>query len=126
MPKADSWPIGPSLGSSQHEKVGIRFRLHADKCPVMVTGGRYLSDVWTLDLDSLAWSQVSTTAAPEEAVGGGTAEASNKEEEALLPPPMVPIAGHALAMWGESILCIGGHTKVSAFWLASLMQASFR
>ena len=48
-----------------------------------------------------------------EAVGGGVAEPSNKEEEALLPPAMTPIAGHALAMWGDSILCIGGHTKVS-------------
>lgn len=76
------------------------------------SGGRYLSDVWTLDLDTLAWSQISTTANPPEAVGGGVAEPLNKEEEALLPPAMTPIAGHALTMWGESILCIGGHTKV--------------
>lgn len=81
-------------------------------------GGRYLSDVWTLDLDSLTWSQVATTAAPQEAVGGGFQEASSREEEALLPPAMVPIAGHALVMWGESILCIGGHTKVGCFSLS--------
>lgn len=68
--------------------------------------------MWTLDLDQLLWSQVSTNAAPVEAVGGGAVEATNKEEEALLPPPMLPIAGHALVMWGGSILCIGGHTKV--------------
>ena len=71
-----------------------------------------MSDVWTLDLDTLTWSQLQTTAAPQEAIGGGLQEATSKEEEALLAPPMVPIAGHALVMWGESILCIGGHTKV--------------
>ena len=60
----------------------------------------------------MVWSPVATTAAPQEAVGGGFQEAASKEEEALLPPAMVPIAGHALVMWGESILCIGGHTKV--------------
>ena len=65
----------------------------------------------------MVWSQVATTAAPQEAVGGGFQEAASKEEEALLPPAMVPIAGHALVMWGESILCIGGHTKVFSFFL---------
>lgn len=49
---------------------------------------------------------------PQEAVGGGLPDPASKEEEALLPPAMQPIAGHTLVMWGGSILCIGGHTKV--------------
>ena len=76
-------------------------------------GGRYLNDVWTLDLDSLTWQQISTTAAPVNTDKAGTsAEPPGKEDDALLQPALPPLAGHTLVPWGTSLLCIGGHTKV--------------
>ena len=73
-------------------------------------GGRYLNDVWTLDLETLVWQLLSTRAVPREDADG--AEVASEEGAALLQPAFPPLAGHALVVWGTSILCIGGHTKV--------------
>ena len=64
-------------------------------------------------MESLKWSQVEYTAAPREAVGGGEqVEPSSQQEADSLPPALPQLAGHALVVWGTTILCIGGHTKV--------------
>eukprot|EP01023_Acetabularia_acetabulum_P009657 TRINITY_DN1435_c0_g2_i1.p1 TRINITY_DN1435_c0_g2~~TRINITY_DN1435_c0_g2_i1.p1 ORF type:complete len:572 (-),score=90.39 TRINITY_DN1435_c0_g2_i1:428-2143(-) len=58
-------------------------------------GGKYLNDVWVLNLDDLSWlcaSQVS-------------------KNMSLPPPPLPPVAGHCVIGWGANLLVIGGHRK---------------
>ena len=91
------------------------------------TGGRYLNDVWVLNLDSLVWQLITTTAKPLPPIGGGSFDeikpAENKpllghskddskpRSTAALPPS----AGHVLVAWGSHLLCIGGHTKAGTY-----------
>lgn len=72
-------------------------------------GGRYLGDVWVLDIEELNWRQVSCTMAP-----AATKPSSDDIESADTPvdtPAFEPLAGHKLVTWGTTVLCIGGHTK---------------
>ncbi|KAK9821109.1 hypothetical protein WJX81_006949 [Elliptochloris bilobata] len=72
-------------------------------------GGRYLGDVWALELATLTWRPVSgVKSAPP------TPQPPPQEGAALPPPPpggLPPCAGHALVAWGTQLLCLGGHTK---------------
>ncbi|KAK9844326.1 hypothetical protein WJX74_000823 [Apatococcus lobatus] len=89
--------------------------------------GRFLNDVWRLDLARLAWTlllphhpptpppqapnsrsrQRRKAAAREPAAASGSGE-----EEPLKPEPVLPpVAGHTLLPWQDTLLCIGGHTK---------------
>lgn len=99
--------------------------------PAVVTtspyaGGRYLNDVWVLNLDSLTWHLVTTSAKPLPPIGGGkfdeiepavsepllgNSNDSKPGSTAALPPS----AGHILVAWGSSLLCIGGHTKAGTY-----------
>ena len=89
-------------------------------------GGRYLNDVWLLNLDTLAWQLVTTTAKPLPPIGGGKFdEIEPAESEPLLgnsggnkagsTATLPPSAGHILVAWGSSLLCIGGHTKAGTY-----------
>ena len=93
----------------------------------MLAGGRYLSDVWVLSLDTLTWQLVPTSARPLPPVGGGTFDeivpavtapllgyrddSGKPGSTAALPPS----AGHALVAWETNLLCIGGHTKAGTY-----------
>eukprot|EP01024_Parvocaulis_polyphysoides_P061081 TRINITY_DN672_c1_g5_i1.p1 TRINITY_DN672_c1_g5~~TRINITY_DN672_c1_g5_i1.p1 ORF type:complete len:575 (+),score=49.31 TRINITY_DN672_c1_g5_i1:16-1740(+) len=58
-------------------------------------GGKYLNDVWVLNLEDLSWlcaSQVS-------------------KNSSLPPPPLPPVAGHCVIGWGANLLVVGGHRK---------------
>jgi hypothetical protein len=72
-------------------------------------GGRYLSDVWTLNLDKLEW-------VPTVYSGGKQAPGPPPSSGPDNPPPpqptMPPCAGHVVVPWGTSLLVVGGHTKV--------------
>ncbi|KAL0028321.1 hypothetical protein WJX79_010343 [Trebouxia sp. C0005] len=86
-------------------------------------GGRYLNDVWVLNLDNLTWQLVTTSAKPLPPVGGGSFD----EIEPVVSTPLLghkedsskpsstsalpPSAGHVLLAWGSNLVCIGGHTK---------------
>ncbi|KAG2435000.1 hypothetical protein HYH02_011998 [Chlamydomonas schloesseri] len=84
-------------------------------------GGRYLSDVWALDLTSGTWSalqlarpaqaeaeaeaQADGGAAPAPApVGGGSGSGSGSA--------FPPTAGHTVTAWNDKLYVLGGHTKV--------------
>lgn len=90
-------------------------------------GGRYLNDVWVLNLDSLTWQFVTTSAKPLPPIGGGRFD---EIEPAVIEPllghhkddsrpgstaALPPSAGHALVVWGSNLLCIGGHTKAGTY-----------
>ena len=91
-------------------------------------GGRFLNDVWRLDLDTLAWSLLMPHHPPTLPVQPATfrgrrrrkaeipepaTAAENDEQEPLKPEPVLPpVAGHSLLPWQGTLLCIGGHTKV--------------
>ena len=93
-------------------------------------GGRFLNDVWRLDLDSLAWSLVmphhplSPLPRPANARSRQRHRVSfkeqpvaseNGEQERLKAEPVLPpVAGHTLLAWQGTLLCIGGHTKVES------------
>lgn len=72
------------------------------------SGGRYLSDTWVLDLQSMTWAPgpSSTKGAPPPPPSDGPAEPPPP-----LPPAMPPTAGHALVPWQGLLLSIGGHIK---------------
>lgn len=86
-------------------------------------GGRYLNDVWLLNLDTLDWQLVSTSAKPLPPIGGGkfdeivpvtTSPLLGFKEEDSKPgstAALPPSAGHVLVAWESTLLCIGGHTK---------------
>lgn len=89
-------------------------------------GGRYLNDVWLLNLDTLTWQLVTTSAKPLPPIGGGRFD----EIEPIVTEPLLgnsndskpgsttalpPSAGHILVAWGSSLLCIGGHTKAGTY-----------
>ena len=89
-------------------------------------GGRYLNDVWQLDLDSLAWSNLQVSGkdlpASQQAVSAtspqhpppppqGGAGAEVEVATAALPPS----AGHVLVAWGSNLLSVGGHTKAGTY-----------
>lgn len=94
--------------------------------PLQCAGGRYLNDVWLLNLDTLAWQLVTTTAKPLPPIGGGKfdeiepavsepllgSSGDNKPSSSAALPPS---AGHILVAWGSSLLCIGGHTKAGTY-----------
>lgn len=60
--------------------------------------GRYLSDIYILDLRSWAWSKIQAKA---------VAESPESSSLALL----TPCAGHSLIPWENKLLSIAGHTK---------------
>ena len=72
-------------------------------------GGRYLGDVWILNLDKLEWI-------PTVYSGGKQAPGPPPSSGPDNPPPpqpsLPPCAGHALVPWGSSLLSVGGLTKV--------------
>ncbi len=90
-------------------------------------GGRYLNDVWVLNLDTLTWQLVTTTAKPLPPVGGGsfdeivpvvTSPLLGFKEDSTKPgstAALPPSAGHVLVAWGSNLLCIGGHTKAGTY-----------
>ena len=93
----------------------------------MPAGGRFLNDVWRLDLDSLGWTlllphhpptpppqPLSSRSRQRRKVGAREpgAAADPGEQEPLKPEPILPpVAGHTLLPWHGNLLCIGGHTK---------------
>ena len=94
--------------------------------PIQYAGGRYLNDVWLLNLDTLMWQLVTTTAKPLPPIGGGKFD----EIEPAVSEPLLgnhddnkpgtsaalpPSAGHILVAWGSRLLCIGGHTKAGTY-----------
>ncbi|KAK9814161.1 hypothetical protein WJX72_001384 [[Myrmecia] bisecta] len=70
-------------------------------------GGRYLNDVWILNLDSLTWTAVG----PSSKSGTPPPSSDPHSTPPPPPPPLPPCAGHVLIPWGSNLLCIGGHTK---------------
>ena len=89
-------------------------------------GGRYLNDVWQLDLDSLAWSNLQVSGkdlpASQQALSASSpqppppaplsgAGAAVEVATAALPPS----AGHVLVAWGSNLLSVGGHTKAGTY-----------
>lgn len=89
-------------------------------------GGRYLNDVWLLNLDTLTWQLITTSAKSLPPIGGGKFD----ENELAVTEPLLgnsndskpgsttalpPSAGHILVAWGSSLLCIGGHTKAGTY-----------
>lgn len=68
-------------------------------CPLHRTvpfkGGRYLSDVWALDLATGAWTPLQL----QPAVGS-------------VASPFLPTAGHTVTAWQGKLYVLGGHTKV--------------
>eukprot|EP00891_Asterochloris_glomerata_P009781 jgi/Astpho2/9781/gw1.00149.44.1_t len=66
-------------------------------------GGRYLNDVWQLDLDTLAWSNLQVSGkdlpASQQALGAGT-------EVELATAALPPSAGHVLVAWGSNLLSV--------------------
>ena len=90
------------------------------------TGGRYLNDVWQLDLDTLAWSNLQVSGkdlpASQQALSASSpqhpppkpqsgAGAEVEVATAALPPS----AGHVLVAWGSNLLSVGGHTKAGTY-----------
>uniref|UniRef100_A0A061SA78 Acyl--binding domain-containing protein 4-like n=1 Tax=Tetraselmis sp. GSL018 TaxID=582737 RepID=A0A061SA78_9CHLO len=71
-------------------------------------GGRYLNDVWILDLSSLEW-------VPTMYSGGKQAPGPPPSSGPDTPPPpqptLPPSAGHAVVPWASSLLAVGGLTK---------------
>lgn len=94
----------PAFAQCSWHKMVLKLRPMGACWPV---GGRYLGDVWALHLDPWTWEAVSTSSLqpPQPAAF----EPGKQERPHYLPP----CAGHALVPWGSSLLCIGGHTKVS-------------
>lgn len=90
-------------------------------------GGRYMNDVWLLNLDTLDWQLVTTSAKPLPPIGGGkfdeivpvtTSPLLGFKEEDSKPgstAALPPSAGHVLVAWGSTLLCIGGHTKAGTY-----------
>ena len=85
-----------------------------------------MNDVWILNLDSLTWQLIATSAKPLPPVGGGqfdAIEAADNEpllgrsESAAsnLTAALPPSAGHVQLAWGSTLLCIGGHTKAGTY-----------
>ncbi|KAK9868001.1 hypothetical protein WJX84_010049 [Apatococcus fuscideae] len=90
--------------------------------------GRFLNDVWRLDLDRLAWTLLLPHHPPTPPPAPPTSRsrrqrkvnfkdvdvpaAENGEKEPLKPEPILPpVAGHTLLHWQDRLICIGGHTK---------------
>ncbi|KAG2425945.1 hypothetical protein HXX76_013318 [Chlamydomonas incerta] len=72
-------------------------------------GGRYLADVWALDLTSGTWSAVPLARPAEEggsSSGGGAPDASSNSGSAF-----PPTAGHSVTAWNGKLYVLGGHTK---------------
>lgn len=63
--------------------------------------GRYISDTWCLDLENLAWSQVTS--------GSGSGGVGSGEDQGTVLPPS---AGHAAVVYNDSVLLIGGHERL--------------
>ena len=100
-------------------------------CPLVciAAAGRYLNDVWVLDTARLTWCQLFPVAAkrvggqppPGAAGGGGGASAGDKPQAngtgGVVVPGMelslAPMAGHSVTAWGDRLLVVGGHVKVS-------------
>ena len=74
---------------------------------VRTVGGRYLGDVWALHMDSWVWEAVSTSSNHPQVPG------PFEDGKGQRPHVLPPCAGHVLVPWGSSLLCIGGHTKVT-------------
>ncbi len=97
----------------------------------MLTGGRYLSDCWSLDLADGTWSAVPLSAAPAAegaapadaaaaapapppipAEGKGKGKDKGKPAEPAPVLPFAPTAGHSVTAYGGKLYVLGGHTKV--------------
>ncbi len=89
-------------------------------------GGRYLNDVWQLDLDTLAWSnlqvsgkdlpasqQALSASSPQQPPPAPRSGAGTEVELATAALP--PSAGHVLVAWGSNLLSVGGHTKAGTY-----------
>lgn len=72
----------------------------------LAAGGRYLSDVWQLNLETLTWTNV-TTAYSQEANGSTTDEIPDDTVANVFPACAAAVA---LSHRGRALL-IGGHTK---------------
>ena len=68
-------------------------------------GGRYLSDVWKLDVRSMAWKLVPTR--PFQPSEGGQEDAGAAVQQGL-----PAIAGHTITPWQDTLIILGGHSKV--------------
>mmetsp|Transcript_3402 Transcript_3402/g.8632 ORF Transcript_3402/g.8632 Transcript_3402/m.8632 type:complete len:629 (+) Transcript_3402:121-2007(+) len=71
-------------------------------------GGRYLSDVWTLDLEKLEWQPTVYSGGKQ---APGPPPSSGPQEPPPPQPSLPPCAGHAVVPWGTSLLVVGGHAK---------------
>ncbi|KXZ49410.1 hypothetical protein GPECTOR_21g636 [Gonium pectorale] len=69
-------------------------------------GGRYLSDVWALDLTTAAWSPVQFQPA-----AGGPAAGEPAAAPASASSAFPPTAGHSATAWNGKLYVLGGHTK---------------
>lgn len=90
------WPVDSVAPGTQSEHV-----------QVCAAGGRYLSDVWQLNLETLTWTDV-TTAFSQEANGTDTDEGAPPTNGATVFPACA--AAVALPHRGRALL-LGGHTK---------------
>ncbi|PNW86136.1 hypothetical protein CHLRE_02g074650v5 [Chlamydomonas reinhardtii] len=82
-------------------------------------GGRYLSDVWALDLTSGTWSAVPLARPAEEGgSSGGAAPAPAAASGSGSGFP--PTAGHSVTAWNGKLYVLGGHTKAKGAATMSL------
>lgn len=70
-------------------------------------GGRYLNDVWKLNIKTMEWSQVQTKPFVSPSIGHAVEQDPQKQQ-----PALPPIAGHTVTAWNDTLVIIGGHTKV--------------
>eukprot|EP00899_Mesostigma_viride_P010163 jgi/Mesvir1/19148/Mv01171-RA.1 len=108
----DAWTPVPTRGRLPPSRYQHAAAVLGDSMYIIAgnCGGRYLSDVQVLDLKTLTWSR------PE--IGGSTASSPlppvSSPPVSLPPPPhnpLLPCAGLSVAVWGKSILAVGGHSK---------------
>lgn len=123
-----------AMCTAQYQSSGLQIQLNSGQHLVVYVyntsarciGGRYLNDIWALNLDKLTWQQITTTSKPLPPVGGGQfAEEDPDSKTPLLnkgtssqagnTAALPPSAGHVLVAWGSSLLCIGGHTKAGIY-----------
>mmetsp|Transcript_31138 Transcript_31138/g.69212 ORF Transcript_31138/g.69212 Transcript_31138/m.69212 type:complete len:720 (-) Transcript_31138:447-2606(-) len=90
-------------------------------------GGRYLPDVWKLDVTTLQWSSLQThpykepkAAESEGSEGAGEQQANGGGDAPAKPSPVPhveglgPCAGHSVTAWKDALIIIGGHVKAQA------------
>jgi hypothetical protein len=83
---------------------------------VLCAGGRYLGDVWILQLDTLTWVAVTGSGKAVQPPPTHTEDGNAPEDAAAAAPAsrvLPPCAGHAVVPWGNKLLVVGGHMKVA-------------